>query len=187
MSELLPPNCTGLEQRLANAHRHLSSLPVDIRQVRNPAACPVELLPYLAWELSVDEWNPSWGEDVKRRVVAQSVGVHRRKGTRGSVLRALEAIFGTGRFTLIEGAVAGFYDGSKRHNGLHFYGTEENWAMYSVLVDRPITLQQAAEVRRILRWVAPARCHLLALDFAQALHAYDGQIRYDNSYPHGVA
>lgn len=184
---LLPPNASQLESAAAASGAHISALPTPPRYVRNPSACPAPLLPFLAWELSVDEWNPKWGDDVKRAVIAQSINIHRHKGTLGAVRRALAAIFGDTGFTLIEGADAGYYDGSKRHNGLHFYGREANWAKYSVLIERPITITQAASVRRILAWIAPARCHLLALNFEQALNAYDGAIRYDNAFTHGVA
>src|SRR5262245_16666547 len=85
MSELLPRNRTVLERRLARAQQRLGELPVEIRHLRNPITCPALLLPYLAWELSVDEWNPAWDEDVKRRVIAESMRVHRRKGTRGAM------------------------------------------------------------------------------------------------------
>jgi phage tail P2-like protein len=185
--QLLPPNASALMRDIAAGFADISDMPVLGRYVRNPGKCPSGLLPFLAWELSVDEWNPAWGDDVKRRVIAESAAVHRHKGTLGAVRRALEAIFVDIPFQIIEGADAGFYDGSKRYNGLHFYGRESNWAKYSVLISRPITLVQAASVRRILAWIAPARCHLLALNFEQALNAYDGAIRYDNSYPHGVA
>lgn len=187
MSDLLAPNASALERAVGKSGAGISNLPTPARHVRNPVTCPTNLLPFLAWELSVDEWNPGWGEDVKRAVIAASINIHRHKGTLGAVRRALAAIFGDTGFTLIEGADAGYYDGSKRYNGLHFYGRESNWAKYSVLIAKPITIQQAASVRRILAWVAPARCHLLALNFEQALNAYDGAIRYDNSYTHGVA
>lgn len=187
MSDLLAPNASALERAVGKSGAVISNLPAPARHVRNPATCPANLLPFLAWELSVDEWNPGWGEDVRRAVIAASINIHRHKGTLGAVRRALAAIFGDTGFTLIEGADAGYYDGSKHYNGLHFYGRESNWAKYSVLIAKPITIQQAASVRRILAWVAPARCHLLALNFEQALNAYDGAIRYDNSYTHGVA
>ncbi|WP_282338502.1 phage tail protein I [Pseudomonas sp. PS02288] len=188
MSEdLLPPNASPLIRDIAAGFAGITALPVLGRYVRNPGKCPSGLLPFLAWEMSVDEWNPAWADDVKRRVIAQSTTVHRHKGTLGAVRRALEAIFVDIPFQIIEGAGAGFYDGSKRYNGLHYYGREGNWAKYSVLISRPITQAQAASVRRILAWIAPARCHLLALNFQQALNAYDGAIRYDNSYTHGVA
>lgn len=188
MSEsLLPSNSTTLERAISATGAGLSDLPVPTRFVRDPQRCPGELLPYLAWELSVDEWNSDWAEEVKRQVIAESISIHRHKGACGSVRRALAAIFGDTSFTLIEGADAGHYDGSKHYNGLHFYGRENNWAKYSVLIAKPISIQQAATVRRILSSVAPARCHLLALNFEQALNSYDGAIRYDNTFTHGVA
>jgi phage tail P2-like protein len=187
MSDRLPSNATTLERALATAQAAISDLPVPARYVRDAANCPAALLPFLAWEMSVDEWDANWGEDVKRRVIAESVNVHRHKGTLGSVRRALEAIFVDIPFTIVEGAHAGYYDGSKTYSGLYFYGRENNWAKYSVLISRPITQAQATSVRRILAWIAPARCQLLALNFEQALNAYDGAIRYDNSYTHGVA
>lgn len=187
MSDLLPPNATALERTGATIQRHLSELPVDTRRIRDPERCPAAFLPFLAWELSVDDWNPLWGEDVKRRVIANSIAVHRRKGTRGAVRRALEAIFGEGGFTILEGANAGLYNGARTHSGSSYYGQPENWAAYSVFVNRPLSIAQANDVRRVLESVAPARCQLLALNYQQALNAYDNTTRYDSTYTHGVA
>jgi len=47
--------------------------------------CPAELLPWLAWGLSVDTWDAGWTEADKRAAVAGSIELHRRKGTRVSV------------------------------------------------------------------------------------------------------
>lgn len=187
MSDLLPPNSSQLERGLAAAQQHLGALPVHIRHIRNPLTCPTALLPFLAWELSVDEWNPDWSEEVKRRVIAESLAVHRRKGTRGAVRRALEAIFGEGKVTLLEGVGAGCYDGSGLHNGINRYGNEGHWARYSVFLGVPITRRQAAEVRRVLAWVAPARCHLMGLNFDQASYTYNGEHRHNTTITHGVA
>ncbi|MCY1543436.1 hypothetical protein D9M68_792550 [compost metagenome] len=101
--------------------------------------------------------------------------------------RALEAIFGKGGFSIVEGANAGTYNGSKLHDGSSYYGQPENWAVYSVFVNRTLSIAQANDVRRVLESVAPARCELLALNYQQALNAYDNTIRYDNTYTHGVA
>lgn len=188
MSEsLLPPNASRLERSAAASGAHISGLPTPPRYVRNPSACPAPLLPFLAWELSVDEWNPNWGEDVKRKVITESVNIHRHKGTRGAVSRALAAVFGADNFTLIEGANAGRYDGTKAYNGLHYYTHGDYWARYSVLIKQPISIEQAATLRRLLAFVAPVRCHLHRLDFTQGLNAYNGAIRYDNTFTHGVA
>ncbi len=66
-----------------------TDLPVFIDTLWNPETCPVNLLPWLAWALSVDTWDSAWTETVKRRVVAESVHVHRRKGTLSSIHRVL--------------------------------------------------------------------------------------------------
>lgn len=187
MSDLLPPTSTALEHKLVAAQQHLSALPLATRHIRNPSTCPEPILPFLAWELSVDDWNPDWSESVKRRVINDSISIHRRKGTRGAVRRALESLFGDVGFTLVEGASGGVHDGTHLHNGATFYGQSEHWAKYKVYVNRPISQQTAADVRRILASVAPARCHLIELNFEQALNAYNGAIRYDNTFTHGVS
>lgn len=70
----------------------LSDVPVALRDLWNPEACPVELLPWLAWSLSVETWNPAWPEHIKRGVVASAVETARRKGTKQSVLDAISAL-----------------------------------------------------------------------------------------------
>lgn len=186
MTDLLPPNSTPLERAMAGIGAQLDSLPIDLRNYRNPMKCPAVLLSFLAWELSVDEWNSQWGEDTKRRVIAESVAVHRRKGTRGSIRRALESILGEIPFQIVEGVAAGYYNGSKQHNGLYYYGQNTNWAKYSVVISSPISRSQADSIRRTLSAIAPARCQLLALNFIESANSYSGTIRYDNTFTHGV-
>lgn len=186
-NSLLPANATTLERNSSHALAKATDLPVPIRELWDPATCPKSLLTWLAWAFSVDDWNPNWGEDVQRRVIEQSVQVHRRKGTRGAVRRALEAYFGDIGFALVEGASAGFYNGEGLHDSANFYGQAEHWAKYSVFITAPISQDQAADVRRILASIAPARCHLHAINFQQALNAYDGAILYDNTFTHGIA
>ena len=53
MSDLLPPNRTKLEQALERATARLGAVPVPIKDLWNPWRCPVALLPWLAWSLSV--------------------------------------------------------------------------------------------------------------------------------------
>jgi len=93
MSEsLLPNNATFFERNLASATARLSDVPVPIEDVWDPATCPPGLLPWLAWAFSVDEWSPEWDVDQKRATIAQSVEVHRHKGTVGAVRTALAAV-----------------------------------------------------------------------------------------------
>lgn len=90
MMHLLPPNRSPLEARVAASHP--LALPVPLRSLYNPETCPAELLPFLAWAFSVDVWEADWPDATKRRVIAESFAVHRIKGTRLAVEKALAAM-----------------------------------------------------------------------------------------------
>jgi phage tail P2-like protein len=89
---LLPPNSTPLERALSLATARAATLPVRIRDVWNPQTCPADMLPWLAWSLSVDEWDAAWSEQQKRGTIAASIQIHRVKGTLGALRRALSAL-----------------------------------------------------------------------------------------------
>lgn len=82
---LLPPNATRLERGLENGVSRISELAAPIDTLVDPQTIPADVLPWLAFGLSVDSWNPSWSDAVKRRAVADSIALHRIKGTRFSV------------------------------------------------------------------------------------------------------
>ncbi|MBL2132735.1 phage tail protein I, partial [Klebsiella pneumoniae] len=67
-----------------------SGITVAIRTLWTPTACPVDLLPYLAWALSVDRWDKNWPAEKKIASIQQSYWLHRRKGTRAAVRRVIE-------------------------------------------------------------------------------------------------
>ncbi len=88
---LLPPNSTPLERDLETVSSRLSNVPVNIRDTWNPDTCPVDLLPWLAWSMSLDSWKSYWPEHVKRARIKNAVEIQRRKGTRGSVRKVVES------------------------------------------------------------------------------------------------
>lgn len=92
MSSLLPPNATATERAVDEATARLADIPVPLRDLWNPATIPAPLLPWLAWGLSVDVWDPAWTESRRRAVVASSIEVHRRKGTAAALRTALAAL-----------------------------------------------------------------------------------------------
>lgn len=92
MSSLLPANATKYERALEKTCARSFSLPVLIDRIRNPYTCSMSVLPWLAYERSVDEWNEGWSEEQKRQVTARSISVHKKKGTRGAVEEALGAV-----------------------------------------------------------------------------------------------
>lgn len=89
---LLPPNAVSQERTLESVVAQGTDLPIPIRDLWKPASCPSELLPWLAWALSVDEWDSDWPDLIKRSVIEQSVAIHRKKGTVQAVRRALEIL-----------------------------------------------------------------------------------------------
>lgn len=87
---LLPPGSSALERRLAQACSGISGLNVPLRDLWNPATCPVSFLPYLAWAFSVDRWDEGWAESVKRKVVNDAFYIHQHKGTISAIRRVVE-------------------------------------------------------------------------------------------------
>lgn len=183
---LAATNSTASEHAVMGAvEQAFAKIPVPIDTLWDADACPAALLPWLAWTLSVDEWNPDWSEEVRRAVIAASAEVHRHKGTLGAIKRALVSA-GYGDSSVIEGMSAIRYDGSASHDGSETYGTQEHWATYEVIMERPLSYAQGDFVRGMLEGVAPARCQLRALDFTQVANIYNGAITYDGAHSHGV-
>lgn len=89
-SSLMPPGSSALERRLAEACSGITGLNVPLRDLWNPAACPVSFLPYLAWAFSVDRWDEGWAESVKRQVVRDAFYIHQHKGTTSAIRRVVE-------------------------------------------------------------------------------------------------
>lgn len=90
---ILPPEAAPIERALLAVEimALADADPRVIATIWDPWHCPAVLLPWLAWALSVDVWDPSWDDGRKRKVIAASPAVHRLKGTRGAVRRALDA------------------------------------------------------------------------------------------------
>lgn len=183
---LLPPNATDQEIALDLSTARVGDVSTPLRDLWNPDTCPVDLLPWLAWAFGVDEWDSGWSETAKRNTIRDAVAVQRRKGSIWSIKQVI-ANAGYGDSKLIEGNSNHFYGGADKHNGLFTYGDASEWARYRFILSRPISNAQAAQIRRILDYTAPARCHLVEMIFTQAANLYDGAIRYDGTYNHGVA
>lgn len=183
---LLPPNATAQELAIEAATARLGEVPAPLRDVWNPDTCPAHMLPWLAWAFGVDEWDASWSDEAKRNTIRNAVSIQRRKGSVWSIKRAI-ADAGYGDSQLIEGNSSHFYNGVDKHNGLTTHGDPTEWARYRFVLSRPITNDQAAQVRRILDYVAPARCHLIEMIFTEAANLYNNAITYDGAYNHGVA
>ncbi|HDZ9268244.1 phage tail protein I [Vibrio cholerae] len=89
----LPPSASKLERILEQIFwEEIGLIERDIRDFMNPWKCREDLLPYLAWELSVDDWDDNWSLSTKRRVCATALDIHTYKGTRYAIDKSIEAI-----------------------------------------------------------------------------------------------
>ena len=89
---LLPANASELERLAAEAFAQIERVPVPLRDLWNPDACPVELLPILAWSFSVDRWSQAWPESAKRNAIKAAYFIHAHKGTIGALRRVVEPL-----------------------------------------------------------------------------------------------
>lgn len=198
MSSLLPVNSTTLERALEQTGRldHLS--PEVIRSLWNSDTCPEDLLPWLAWALSVDFWNDSWPIERQRAVIAGSIAWHRKKGTPWAVEQALSAI-GYSDSRLIEhqelyqewitaggelldgvGWLEGDSDLSAPVSSIRF--TANSWAEYSVRLNIGDVAWNRAHQREavaICNAYAPARSQLVSLIVA-AIYSFSALITLDS-------
>lgn len=88
MKSLLPLNSTQLERAIEVSTDETTEVP--LRTLYNPDTCPAHLLYQLAWAWSVDRWDDTWPEEVKRSVIRSSFYVHAHKGTIGALRRVVE-------------------------------------------------------------------------------------------------
>lgn len=184
-AQLLPPNATPLERVFCEAAA-MQHKPEVIASLWDAQRCPVAVLPWLAWALSVDEWDEAWPEARKRQAVLQSVQLHRRKGTPWAVLRALE-VRGYPGCEIIE--YKGYQAQWREAGGLFMDGTWfmdgrfmsahlgdsgsvlrgsviNHWAQYAIRVNTAEeywTRAAQRDIAQTARRYAPVRSHLVAL------------------------
>lgn len=92
MNKLLPPNSTKFEMNFEAAFSRVSNIEINIRSFNDPLTAPLEVLPWLAWERSVDVWNKNWSDSQKRQVIKTSLYNHSIKGTVESLEVALNSL-----------------------------------------------------------------------------------------------
>lgn len=97
-NSLLPPSSGDWLRYTEAGTARLSAITVALRTLWTPTTCPVDLLPYLAWALSVDRWDKDWSAERKIAAIRKSYWLHRRKGTRAAVRRVVEDMGFTAAF-----------------------------------------------------------------------------------------
>jgi phage tail P2-like protein len=94
-SSLLPPNATALEKALeALTGQRVGDIAVPLRDLWSAQNCPEDLLPWLAWGLSIDQWDANWPVYVRRARIASAIAIQRIKGTAKSVLDVVASFGG---------------------------------------------------------------------------------------------
>lgn len=96
-NSLLPPNASLLERAFDKVFDRILQIPVNIRSVWRPEDCPKELLPWLAWAMSVDTWEEEWEtndvfDQLKRDVISESVQTQRHKGTAATIQQVFDTL-----------------------------------------------------------------------------------------------
>lgn len=143
MTDLLPFNATPLERAVDAASARIDELEVPVRDLWSPSRCPLALLPWLAWALGVETWDPGWPEALKRQFCAEAFQVHREKGTVAAIRRVLCLI----------GAV---YDYAEGPNA----GLAAMTAKVTILNSESIQLDDIVDVTAALDRVKRASLHL---------------------------
>lgn len=90
----LLPSSAGPLPRILEQAMDRTALDIPIRDLWDPDRCPAPLLPWLAWALSVEHWDASWPEQIKRNVIKANRDILQRKGTADALKRAVHAIRG---------------------------------------------------------------------------------------------
>lgn len=162
MISALPPNAARLELALEAVMRD-ADLEVDYARLLDAFACPAEVLPFLAWHFSVDDWSAAYPEAIQRGIVSDAIAQHRLRGTVAAIREALAAA-GFADATIYERGSAPRY-GAQVYGDGTLYDPGDHWAEYRVRIPRPMTDDQAAGVRALLARAAPLRCRLVELSF----------------------
>lgn len=167
---------TDLSQRIEglNHHQIMTTL-VDL--------LGDEFIPLLAEKWSVTGYDGEFITEThhsKRLLIQGAVELHRKKGTPWAIREVLRKL-GFGEIEIDEGLKARTYE----HSVVSAIPQSEKWAHYAVRLSKPITNEQAANVRKVLRNFAPARCILAVLDYKVAPILYNNKARYNGQYNHG--
>lgn len=89
---LLPLNATSLLKDLENVSAKSLDLKTLNRFVNNPDKAQEKILPWIGWSVSIDSWDDNWSLEVKRQMIRSSLLLHKIKGTKGAIKRALEIL-----------------------------------------------------------------------------------------------
>lgn len=181
---LLPKNTTPLERALEKTVTAYDN-PSIVPALWNGNTCPKNMLPWLAWSLSVDDWEADWSEAKKRAAINESLEIHEHKGTPSAIYRAL-AVRGQPDAILIERADYIKHNGEAIRNGYRRRGGPDRWATFRIILKRPITIDQSQAILRMIESVKRNCCHLVDMDFTAAALRHNGLAQRNGAYTRGL-
>lgn len=185
MSKLLPPNSTPLERALENISERISNLPIQIANIWNDQTCPVPILPWLAAAKSVDVWDHTWPEETKRIAIAESLNIHRLKGTVSAIQAALDSA-GHSDATIIERCDYQLRDGTKPRDGIYRRGGAARWATFKVILNRPVSSRWAEQIRQRIVHAQRLSCEFIELQYSASSMVRDGTTLRDGTNLRGM-
>lgn len=164
-NSMLPPSASTFIRNTERVTERINNIPIDLRTLWDPDTCPVELLPYLAWSLSVDRWDRDWPEQIKRQAIRDSWMIHRHKGTISALRRAVEPL----------GYII---------NITEWWETNDPPGTFRLdigVLDNGMGEALYFELERLIADAKPASRHLIGLNIIQdvAGYAYTGVALYD--------
>ena len=149
---LLPINASKLLKNLEKSGLRISSLVAKNKDVLNPDKLEVDILPWLAWMVSVDNWSDNWPENIKREMIKNSISLHQIKGTKKAIKKALEIIG-------ISGEIVEWWEASPRMTPHSFDITAYLNDNINEDADLIIGLDTQRKLINLIENVKPARSH----------------------------
>lgn len=173
VDQLMPAHTQPAERAMVRGLVSAFSFPVPITSVWDPATAPAAVLPFLAWALSVDEWDPLWTIERQREIIAASIDIHRHKGTLMAIEMMLD-LMGYGTARIIEDkdwpriGAAEFYGGALEIGAPEWVigPADPSWADYWVDLLEPVDAYAVARLAARLAEVAPVRSRLRRVTLA---------------------
>lgn len=192
MNSTIPSNNSPLQHALAKLTERetAASDTAAVSRQLDPQRCDPGFLPFHAFARSIGEeegWDFAETDEARRNLIAGFAEIHARKGTPHAI-RQLFRLLQLGEVQIIERAGEFTWNGEALFDGSRtFGGREGDWAEYSIVLTRPVSNRQAAQIRALLAEIAPLRCELVALDYRANPLLWNGEISFDGEYSFGAA
>lgn len=146
----------------------------------------LELLAESRSILNEDGYWLAESDSARRKLIKGAYELHRYKGTPWAV-REIVRRLGFGEVQIIEGMGNKKHNGQITRDGKYSYGHSDRWAHYRIIMNHPITNDQAFLLRKTLAAFAPARCVLAALDYQSVPLLHNGKATRNGQFNRGTA